>query len=73
MIKSAKRAIRAILGDAEIADEELHTTICGAEGLLNSRPITYVSSCPDDMVPLTPSYFQVGNLGGQFAPEASSK
>ena len=72
MIKSAKRAIRAILGDAEITDEELHTAICGAEGLLNSRPITYVSSSPDDMVPLTPSHFLVGNLGGQFAPEVSS-
>ena len=72
MIKSAKRAIRAILGDAEITDEELHTAICGVEGLLNSRPITYVSSSPDDMVPLTPSHFLVGNLGGQLAPEVSS-
>ncbi len=56
MIKSAKRAIRAILGDAEITDEELHTAICGAEGLLNSRPITYVSSNPDDLVPLVISW-----------------
>ena len=59
MIKSAKRAIRAILGDAEITDKELHTAICGAEGLLNSRPIMYVSSSPDDMVPLTPGHFWV--------------
>ena len=72
MIKSAKRAIRSILGNAEITDEELHTAVCGAEGLLNSRPITYVSSSPDDLVPLTPSHFLVGNLGGLFAPEVSS-
>ena len=70
LIKSAKKALRAILGDAEITDEELHTAICGAEGLLNSRPITYVSSSSDDIVPLTPSHFLVGHLGGQFAPEA---
>ena len=72
MIKSAKRAIRAILGDAEITDEELHTAICGAEGLLNSRPITYVSSSTDDLVPLTPNHFLIGNLGGQFAPDVNS-
>ena len=57
------------MGNAEITDEELHTVVGRAEGLLNSRE--------DDMVPLTPSHFLVGNLGGQFAggqfaPEVSS-
>ena len=36
MIKSSKKAIRAILGDAEVTDEELLTAICGAEVLINS-------------------------------------
>ena len=49
LIKSAKKAIKVILGDADVTDEELHTAICGAERLLNSRPITYVSSDPNDM------------------------
>ena len=31
LINSAKKAIIAILGDADIADEELHTAICGLE------------------------------------------
>ena len=31
LIKSAKKAIKAILGDADVTDEELHTAICGAE------------------------------------------
>ena len=70
MIKSAKKAIKAILGDADITDEELHTAICGAERLLNSRPITYVSSNPNDLSPLTPNHFLVGQIGGSFAPEA---
>ena len=43
MIKSAKKAIRGVIGNAEVTDEELLTAICGAESLLNSRPITYVS------------------------------
>lgn len=70
MIKSAKKAIKAILGDADVNDEELHTAICGAERLLNSRPITYVSSDAQDLSPLTPSHFLVGEMGGSFAPEA---
>ena len=70
LIKSAKKAIKVILGDADVSDEELHTAICGAERLLNSRPITYVSSDPNDLSPLTPSHFLVGEIGGPFAPEA---
>lgn len=60
MVKSAKRAMKAILKNAEITDEELLTAICGAEKLLNSRPITYVSSNPDDLSPLTPNHFLMG-------------
>ena len=70
LIKSAKKAIKAILGDADVTDEELHTAICGAERLLNSRPITYVSSDPNDSSLLTPRHFLVGEIGGPFAPEA---
>ena len=69
LIKSAKKAIKTILGDANINDEELHTAICGAEKLLNSRPITYVSADPNDHSPLTPNHFLVRQLGGPFAPE----
>ena len=70
MIKSSKKAMRAILGDASVRDEELHTAIVGAEGQLNSRPITYVSSDANDLTPLTPNHFIVGQLRGQYAPEA---
>ena len=31
MIKSMKRALKGILGNTDISDEELHTAICGAE------------------------------------------
>lgn len=70
LIKSAKKGIKAILGDADVTDEELHTAICGAERLLNSRPITCVSSDPNDPSPLTPRHFLLGEIGGPFAPEA---
>ena len=68
MIKSAKRAISAILGNADINDKELMTAIIGAEGLINSRPLTYQLANPVDDVPLTPNHFMHGQIGGQFAP-----
>ena len=68
MIKSAKRAINAILGNADVTDEELTTAIIGSEGLINSRPLTYHTANPSDDVPLTPNHFLHGQVGGQFAP-----
>ena len=69
MIKSAKRAIMAILNNADVKDEELVTAFCGAEALINSRPLTYQSANIKDNVPLTPNHFLHGQMGGQFAPE----
>ena len=69
MIKSAKRAITAILKNAEVNDEELMTAFCGAEALINSRPLTYQSASVKDNIPLTPNHFLHGQVGGQFAPE----
>ena len=40
MIKSAQRAIKGIPWNADINDEELMTSIIGAEGLINSPPLT---------------------------------
>lgn len=69
MIKSAKRAIYAILENADINDEELLSAIVGAEGLINSRPITYQSANSKDDIPLTPKHFLYGQMGGRFAAE----
>ena len=70
MIKAAKRAVEAILGNTGITDEELATAFIGAEALLNSRPLTNQLAYPDDDVPLTPNHFLIGQTGGQFAPES---
>jgi hypothetical protein len=69
MIRAAKRAIHAILGEADVTDEELHSAFTGAEALINSRPLTYQSASPGDDVPLTPNHFLHGQVGGHFAPE----
>ncbi|XP_070531583.1 uncharacterized protein [Ptychodera flava] len=68
LIKSAKVALKAILGDARVTDEELHTAIVEVEGLMNSRPLTYCSNDPTDEPVLTPNHFLYGQAGGQLAP-----
>ena len=61
--------VNAVLGNADVTDEELLTAITGAEGLLNSRPLTYQSNDPKDEPVLTPNHFLHGQCGGQLAPE----
>ena len=57
IIKAAKNTIYAILGFADITDEELLSGVADAEGLINSRPLTYQSADPSDLVPLIPNHF----------------
>ena len=68
MIKAAKRAVFAILGNADVTDEELTSAFIAAEALLNSRPLTYQSANSHDLLPLTPSHFLHGELGRRSAP-----
>ena len=73
MIKAAKKAIVAILGNSDVTDEELMTAFTGAEALVNSRPLTYQSANPQDDIPLTPNHLLHGQLGGMFAPETTKE
>jgi len=72
MIKAAKRATSAILGNADVTDEELScafdkcpvsSAFIGAEALLNLTQLTYRSASPNDITPLIPSHFFHGELG----------
>ena len=58
------------MGHADINDEELVTAFVGAEGLINSIPLTYQSSHPADDVLLTPNHFLYGQMGRTFAPDS---
>ena len=53
-----KKALNVVMPTAgPLREEELHTCLVTCEGLLNSRPLSYVSSDPDDLTPLTPAHF----------------
>lgn len=58
------------MGKSDVNDEELVSAFSGAESLLNSRPITYQSANPNDLVPLTPNHFLHGRAGGEFVSQA---
>ena len=66
LVKSAKRAIYAVLSNADITDEELVTAIAGAESLLNSRPLTTPSADVRDEMPLTPNHFLIGRVDSRL-------
>ena len=58
VIKSTKRCLKKSLGTARVTYEELLTIIVETEGILNSRPLTYVSDEMRD--PHTPSQLVIG-------------
>jgi len=70
MIKAVKKAIRAVLGNADVNDEELMTAFVGVEVLLNYCRLTCQSADVKDTTPLTPNHFLHGQMGGVSAPES---
>ena len=58
MVRSVKRCLKKVLRYARLSYEELLTYLIRVEGVLNSRPLTYVY--PDQDEPLTPSHFVLG-------------
>ncbi len=58
-VKLTKRCLRKILGNARLNYEELETLLIETEGVLNSRPLTYVYESLTES-PLTPSSLVCG-------------
>ena len=59
MVKSAKRCLKKAVGKNCLTYDELLTLVIEVEAVLNSRPLSYVSS-EDVEEPLTPSHLLVG-------------
>ena len=70
LIKSAKRALRATLGPKEFTDWELYTALCQVEDIINSRPLCFVNSDPNDFSVLTPNMFLTGRQDNQVFPDS---
>ncbi|XP_018306518.1 uncharacterized protein [Mycetomoellerius zeteki] len=59
-VKLFKHHFRRVVGDSLFTFEELNTFVAEVEGILNSRPITTLSSDPNDMSVLTPAHCLIG-------------
>ena len=59
LIKSTKRCLGKTTGQAKLSYDEMHTAIVEIEAIINSQPLSYVSS-DDTEEPLTPSHLLVG-------------
>ena len=70
LVKLVKRTLYRTLSDASLSDEELQTACCQAEALINSRPLTPLSSDSKDSPPLTPAHFLIGNVRTELDPIA---
>ncbi|XP_026467848.1 uncharacterized protein LOC113371436 [Ctenocephalides felis] len=59
-IKSCKSHLKRILGNACLTFEDFYTILTQIEAILNSMPISPLSSDPNDLNPLTPGHFLIG-------------
>ena len=56
LIRTIRRVLAGILKECRLTDEVLVTALCEVESIINSRPLTKVSTDVNDMAPLTPNH-----------------
>lgn len=57
MVQMVKKLLPRGLGNSYLSYEEMLSILCDCESVVNSRPLTYLSEDPNDLIPLTPSMF----------------
>ena len=60
LIRCVESSLRKSVGNKSLIRVELETVLVEIEGILNSRPLTFVLDDREARVPLTPSHFLVG-------------
>jgi hypothetical protein len=69
MVKSVKRALKAVLKETCVTESVLRTTLTEVENVVNSRPLTPNSQDPNDLSALTPNHFLHGVYSSVVPPD----
>ncbi|XP_050356528.1 uncharacterized protein LOC126777526 [Nymphalis io] len=59
-VRSVKTHLRKVIGDSTLTYEELSTVLTQVEACLNSRPLSVLCDDINDLLPLTPGHFLIG-------------
>lgn len=59
-VKSTKSHLKRVIGNASLVYEEFNSILIQVEAVLNSRPLSPLSSDPNDLNPITPAHFLIG-------------
>jgi len=57
MVRSMKTSLKHVISDGLLTDDEFHTAAKKVQAILNSRPLGYFGTQPEDITPLTPAHF----------------
>ena len=64
LVRSVKTALKYTLKESNPTEEVLWTVLVEIEHMVNSRPLTHVSTDPSDGEALTPNHFLIGTSSG---------
>lgn len=73
LVGSSKKSLRAVLEERSVTDEVLLTVLKEVASLLNTRPLTHVSTDPSEPEPLTPNHFILGCHHPHYPPNVEEE